>query len=806
MPPHVYRGPSTSGVEPATHLTTLPPKKKRYEKGAKKVNELRNALKRAKKAAKSSFLNSKRFTICAKEKQSTAGQVPSSEAQTTNSASEASHAVEHSNTATCALTHRSILTPSGSTIPASLPTASAPTLEEEKGHNALDSWEDMDADTDSFEDLPFEDGNRSFAGTLSDLNRPHGVTGVQSHQQVHDEQFTPYQLSPRISGNNTRRLTITSRGGKRSTMEEAPATDRDRGMPRAAAEEDQPCGLLPATKRVGAPHTWKPLLPSSHLPRFGATSTAIIEVGEPSLHTPPRRQGAAAPPDDHCTTGMQFHNKESPARAAIPSQEGFAHAVPKLLIPAHRPPLALALQHSSFTSNCHSLDTSRIGLRGTRHDEVVTDLASSSHGFKSDVTQANVKDLPPLNGRMSLPGAQAQNLLPLSLRHMFTNRFGNALTYHTLCLNDVGQEDISSIFYHVFDIIQEVERQGGRVMVHCSQGVSRSATLAIGYYMWRTGAGFVTATKALQIKRTIINPNAGFLGQLATLQKNMKQGCQETRLWNVVPHSQTAAKMYIWQGQEAVASLVTGAWTGAGQLQRYEGASSAVQVVQEGDESEDFQIALQAYIETCSPGVKHNGLCAWLGEQYQVHAEMMATPPGYTSVALPGQLDRGGPRQPPSGLQLHQCPSAASMPVEVVGMPDLTIEYSDAEILKDAAKHPAKSTENIMVDSAQDADISTATGSTSSRLSSASSYTLVVDDELGDVLVRKGEDVAMALRYLRPFVKPTATVQPSTSPVSKEPKGWTTDAWVDESEPSSGMDCAPSALWGADDESAASID
>ncbi|XLR37186.1 hypothetical protein S83_021846 [Arachis hypogaea] len=62
--------------------------------------------------------------------------------------------------------------------------------------------------------------------------------------------------------------------------------------------------------------------------------------------------------------------------------------------------------------------------------------------------------------------------------------------YRTLWLQDSPSEDITSILYDVFDYFEDVRGQGGRVFVHCCQGVSRSTSLVIAYLMWREGQSF----------------------------------------------------------------------------------------------------------------------------------------------------------------------------------------------------------------------------------------------------------------------------------------------------------------------------
>eukprot|EP00798_Chlamydomonas_sp_ICE-L_P028894 gene28894-32087_t len=115
------------------------------------------------------------------------------------------------------------------------------------------------------------------------------------------------------------------------------------------------------------------------------------------------------------------------------------------------------------------------------------------------------------------------------------------LQYRTYFLQDTPAEDILSILYDAFEFIDNATSQGGRVLVHCSQGVSRSATIVIGYLMWKTGATYDDAFATVKAARGVTNPNIGFCCQLLQWQKRRQpSAAMKTRLYRIGPHSQHA--------------------------------------------------------------------------------------------------------------------------------------------------------------------------------------------------------------------------------------------------------------------------
>lgn len=71
----------------------------------------------------------------------------------------------------------------------------------------------------------------------------------------------------------------------------------------------------------------------------------------------------------------------------------------------------------------------------------------------------------------------------------------------------------------------------GVVLVHCAQGISRSASILIGYLMSREGLSYETALAQLQATRPSVQPNQGFALQL---QEFGRSGCclRSWRTWD----------------------------------------------------------------------------------------------------------------------------------------------------------------------------------------------------------------------------------------------------------------------------------
>ena len=88
----------------------------------------------------------------------------------------------------------------------------------------------------------------------------------------------------------------------------------------------------------------------------------------------------------------------------------------------------------------------------------------------------------------------------------------------------VGFADNTNVripFADCFEFIDEARKGGGRILVHCLAGSSRSGAVVVGYTMKEEKISLDDALKKAQEKRPLILPNPGFMEQLLELQKEL---------------------------------------------------------------------------------------------------------------------------------------------------------------------------------------------------------------------------------------------------------------------------------------------
>ncbi|KAI9176952.1 hypothetical protein LWI28_009128 [Acer negundo] len=101
------------------------------------------------------------------------------------------------------------------------------------------------------------------------------------------------------------------------------------------------------------------------------------------------------------------------------------------------------------------------------------------------------------------------------------SQYPDLFEYKNFSISDDEDTNISSIFTEASDFIDHVEQMGGRVLVHCFEGRSRSATLVLAYLMLRKNFTLLEAWNTLKRVHRRAQPNDGFARILLDLDKKL---------------------------------------------------------------------------------------------------------------------------------------------------------------------------------------------------------------------------------------------------------------------------------------------
>jgi protein-tyrosine phosphatase len=103
------------------------------------------------------------------------------------------------------------------------------------------------------------------------------------------------------------------------------------------------------------------------------------------------------------------------------------------------------------------------------------------------------------------------------------NAYPQRCTYLRVAVPDVESTDLQRHFSKVNDFITTARTAGGRTLVHCSAGMSRSVSLALAYLISVEGMSLIDAYRLIKSKRSIVAPNPSFMRQLTEYEGTERQ-------------------------------------------------------------------------------------------------------------------------------------------------------------------------------------------------------------------------------------------------------------------------------------------
>ncbi|XP_069609024.1 protein phosphatase Slingshot homolog 3 isoform X2 [Ranitomeya imitator] len=106
----------------------------------------------------------------------------------------------------------------------------------------------------------------------------------------------------------------------------------------------------------------------------------------------------------------------------------------------------------------------------------------------------------------------------LNVTREIDNFFPETFSYLNIRVLDEESTNLLQYWKETHSFISSARRKGTCVLVHCKMGVSRSASTVIAYAMKEYEWTFEEALKHVKERRSIVQPNAGFLRQLQTYQ------------------------------------------------------------------------------------------------------------------------------------------------------------------------------------------------------------------------------------------------------------------------------------------------
>ena len=102
----------------------------------------------------------------------------------------------------------------------------------------------------------------------------------------------------------------------------------------------------------------------------------------------------------------------------------------------------------------------------------------------------------------------------LNVTREIDNFFPANFVYLNIREYDVESTDLLKHLDCTYKFIKSAKEQGGRVLIHCKMGISRSATVTVSFLMKEYNSGLEETLQMVKQKRSVVKPNKAFMKQL----------------------------------------------------------------------------------------------------------------------------------------------------------------------------------------------------------------------------------------------------------------------------------------------------
>lgn len=109
----------------------------------------------------------------------------------------------------------------------------------------------------------------------------------------------------------------------------------------------------------------------------------------------------------------------------------------------------------------------------------------------------------------------------LTVADKLSPMFPTEFTYLSLSLLDSTDANLLELLPTALEFIERAREAGGKTLVHCFAGKSRSSSVCIAYLMQTQRLNLLEALRFVRARREVVMPNTGFLAQLKRFEASL---------------------------------------------------------------------------------------------------------------------------------------------------------------------------------------------------------------------------------------------------------------------------------------------